>query len=199
MHEIAASYFWLFSSDPLGPCVAHLENAFAVAAFLANDVMMTNGISGSLYIEYAMGTTDQQVPQISLAGVIFVTVLLGVDLLCLLALALYGAWIPRWTGTLESFAMLRIAASLSDKIPLLATQHVDRIKALDETPNWIGNNSDARVGKLFLGGEPPLRKMKRMTQRKVTRQGLLYDKLARQANSWVYSSDGCRLSLWVFR
>ncbi|KAJ5421522.1 hypothetical protein N7491_009967 [Penicillium cf. griseofulvum] len=90
--------------------------------------------------------TDQQVPHISLAGIIFVSVLLVVDLLCLLALALYSASIPRWTGTLDSFAMLRIGASISDKTPLLATQHVDRIKALDATPGWIGNNSDGKVG-----------------------------------------------------
>jgi hypothetical protein len=62
MHEIVASYFWLFSGDPFGPSVARLENAFSVAALLANDVMVTNDISGSLCIEYAMGTTDQQVP-----------------------------------------------------------------------------------------------------------------------------------------
>jgi hypothetical protein len=190
MHKVVASYFWLFSGDPTGPSIARLENAFSVAAFLANDVMMTNGVSGSLSIKTAMGT-DQEVPEISLAGIIFVSVLLVVDSLCLLALALYSASIPRWTGTLDSFAMLRIGASISDKTPLLATQHVDRIKALDETPGWIGNNSDGDMGELCLGGERLLRETKRYLcydtkptrQPKVTRWGLLYDKLARWANS----------------
>lgn len=48
MHEIVALYFRLLSGDPLGSSAARLENAFSVAAFLANDMMMTNGISGSL-------------------------------------------------------------------------------------------------------------------------------------------------------
>ncbi|CAG8403128.1 unnamed protein product [Penicillium salamii] len=66
-----------------------------------------------------------------------------------------------WLQTLDSFAMLRIGASISEKVPLLATQHVDRIKVLDETPGWIGNSSEGKVGKLSLGGELSLRKTKR--------------------------------------
>ncbi|KAJ5494553.1 hypothetical protein N7463_010640 [Penicillium fimorum] len=186
LHKTVASYFWLFSGDPLGPSIPRLENAFSVAAFLANDVMMTKDRDGSLYIDYAMGT-DQQVPQISRAGIIFVSVLLGVDLLCLLALALYSAWIPRWTGTLDSFAMLRIGASISDKTPLLATQHVEGIKILDETPGWIGNNSDGKVGELCLGGERPLRKGERYVGYDTNDMVLTrYDKFVRWVLSYSY-------------
>jgi hypothetical protein len=157
-------YFWLFS----GPDAAdpeRVENAFASAAFLANDLLMTGDLYrgyGSIYTSYDMGA-DQQIPHISRAGIIVVSALLGLDLACLLALALYSAWIPRWTGTLDSFAMLRIGASMSEKLPLLATYHPERIRALDETPGWIGNGSasdDGEVGTLCLGGRRPLRRTK---------------------------------------
>jgi hypothetical protein len=160
MHALVAAYFSIFSGDPYSLPPALLENGFASAAFLTNDLFMTTSVhSPTISISYDMGT-DQQIPHISRAGVIFVSVLLGLDLACLLALALYSAWIPRWTGTLDSFAMLRIGASISDRTPLLATRHAELIKTLDETPGWIGNASDGEVGELCLGGERPLRETK---------------------------------------
>ena len=162
MHAIIAAYFWLFSGDSRGPFSAEqVQNAFASAAFLANDMLMTNNFySHSINIQYDMGV-DVQIPQISSLGIIFISVLLGLDLACLLALALYSAWIPRWTGTLDSFAMLRIGTSISEKIPPLAARHVGRIKTLDETPGWIGNASGGEIGELCLGGERPLGKTQR--------------------------------------
>jgi hypothetical protein len=161
MHAIVAAYFWLFSGASTAPSPEVVQNAFAAAAFLANDMFMTsNFYSQSIDISYDMGA-DQQIPHISRVGIILVSVLLGLDLACLLALALYSAWIPRWTGTLDSFAMLRIGASISDRTPLLATRHVERIKVLDETPGWIGNASNGEIGELCLGGERPLKKTKR--------------------------------------
>jgi hypothetical protein len=73
-------------------------------------------------------------------------------------MAIYSAWIPRWTSTLDSFAMLRIGASISEKVPLLATNHAERIKALDEIPDWIGNEAEGKIGRLCLGGRRPLNK-----------------------------------------
>ncbi|GIK06324.1 hypothetical protein Aspvir_001971 [Aspergillus viridinutans] len=162
MHAIVAGYFFLFSGDPTyGPTSERVQNAFASAAFLANDMFMTNNYhEQSIGISYDMGA-DVQIPHISRAGIIFVSVLLGLDLACLLALSLYSAWIPRWTGTLDSFAMLRIGASISEKVPLLAARDVGRIKILDETPGWMGNASDGEIGQLCLGGEPPLVKTRR--------------------------------------
>ncbi|RLL93255.1 hypothetical protein CFD26_101534 [Aspergillus turcosus] len=162
MHAIVAGYFFLFSGDPTyGPTSERVQNAFASAAFLANDMFMTNNYHQQrIGISYDMGA-DVQIPHISRAGIIFVSVLLGLDLACLLALSLYSAWIPRWTGTLDSFAMLRIGASISGKVPLLATTHVERIKTLDETPGWMGNSSDGEIGELCLGGERPLKKTRR--------------------------------------
>jgi hypothetical protein len=121
-------------------------------------MFMTNNYhEQSIDVSYDMGA-DVQIPHISRAGIIFVSVLLGLDLACLLVLSLYSAWIPRWTGTLDSFAMLRIGASISERVPLLAAQDVGRIKILDETPGWMGNASDGEIGELCLGGQRPLEK-----------------------------------------
>ncbi|GFF23532.1 hypothetical protein IFM61606_08860 [Aspergillus udagawae] len=138
-----------------------VQNAFASAAFLANDMFMTNNHhEQSIDVSYDMGA-DVQIPHISRAGIIFVSVLLGLDLACLLVLSLYSAWIPRWTGTLDSFAMLRIGASISERVPLPAAQDVGRIKILDETPGRMGNASDGEIGELCLGGQRPLEKTRR--------------------------------------
>ncbi|GFF54895.1 hypothetical protein IFM58399_09940 [Aspergillus lentulus] len=142
MHAIVAGYFFLFSGDPAyGPTAERVQNAFASASFLANDMFMTNN-----YHEQSIGISYD----------------MGADVLaCLLALSLYSAWIPRGTGTLDSFAMLRIGTSMSEKVPLLAARDVDRIKVLEETPGWMGNASDGEIGELCLGGEWPLEKTRR--------------------------------------
>lgn len=162
LQALVAGYFFLFSGNTFsGPSAERVENAFASAAFLANDVSMTNSVyDQSIGVSYDMGA-DQQVPHISRPGIIFVSVLLGLYLLCLFALALYSACIRRWTDTLDSFAMLRIGASIADRVPLLAARHVGRIRALDETPGWIGNAAEGAVGELSLAGERPLGKTKR--------------------------------------
>ncbi|KAJ5610595.1 hypothetical protein N7510_007314 [Penicillium lagena] len=161
MQSIVATYFFVFSGDyPWAPPANVMENAFAASAFLANDAMMaTANQYPSLDVSYSLGV-DMQIPSISREGIIFVSVLLGLDLLCLLAIAIYSAWIPRWTTTLDSFAMLRIGASISAKVPLLATNHAERIKTLDETPGWIGNEAEGKIGQLCLGGQRPLKKTK---------------------------------------
>ena len=179
LHGIAADYFFLFSGHPtVGPTRERVQNAFASAAFLATDVFAPNSqVSNTISISYDMGA-DIQIPQISRAGIIFVSVLLGLDLACLLALSLYSAWIPRWTDTLDSFAMMRIGASISERVPLLAARHVERIKTLDETPGWMGNASDGEIGELCLGAEQPLRKTKRYasydTKKPFTRKGYAF-------------------------
>jgi hypothetical protein len=163
IQSLIATYFFLFTGKyPYGTMDvtdALLENAFASSAFLANDaMMMAPGLSPSRSINYVLGV-DIQIPSISQAGMIFVSILLGLDILCLFAIAIYSAWVPRWTVSLDSFAMMRIGASISEKVPLLATNHAERIKTLDETPGWIGNQAEGldQKGQLCLGGVRPLK------------------------------------------
>jgi hypothetical protein len=59
-------------------------------------------------------------PTFSSGGVVTVSILLGLYLLILLGLGYYSTRSPRWTEQLDSFAMMRIGASVADDIPLLA-------------------------------------------------------------------------------
>ncbi|PHH90079.1 hypothetical protein CDD83_4587 [Cordyceps sp. RAO-2017] len=159
-----------------------IPNAFTAAAFLANDAWMMQPVHTTLdqsaFVAFDLGT-DTQVPVMSLAGMVVVSLLLALDLACLLGLALYSAWTPRWTILLDSFAMMRIGASIADRMPLLTAPEADRIAILDETPGWIGDagcadadaahaiesgeqadekaGEDGRVRELGLGAEMPLR------------------------------------------
>lgn len=57
---------------------------------------------------------DVVMPSISLAGIIVVSVFLGIHLLGLLLLALYAAFSPTWTDHLDAFAMMRLGATISE-------------------------------------------------------------------------------------
>ncbi|OBT85072.1 hypothetical protein VE02_07336 [Pseudogymnoascus sp. 03VT05] len=154
LHALVASYFYLVT-DNVRP--KRVPNAFSSADFLATDVFMTNNIhSQNISVQYAMGA-DISIPHISRAGIIFVSALLAIDLACLLGLALYSASIPRWTGTLDSLAMMRIGASIADTTPLKAARHVKRVKALDGRPGWVVDGAGGEVGELCLGGGRALR------------------------------------------
>jgi hypothetical protein len=138
-----------------------LRNAYTAAAFLANQAWMQemDGMNPkSLYITYDLGG-DTSVPVISHKGVILISVLLLLYLLSLLSMATYATVFPRWTSQLDSFAMMRIGAAVPDKFPLLIAPRVSSIKALDETPGWLGDEVDDTedIGRLGLGASGKLR------------------------------------------
>ena len=100
----------------------------------------------------------------SLQAMIAISVLLGIDLLALLAMAVYTCWYPRWTYSLDSFAMMRLGASSADRIPLLVGQNVSKTRVLDELPGWIGdetNPDEEEVGRSALGAKGKLRNRRR--------------------------------------
>lgn len=141
-----------------------VTNAFQSAAFLANHAWMLNDLySGrSLSVSFDMGV-DTQAPAISRAGLILISVLLGLYLVILLLLAVYATWSPRWTAQLDSFAMMRIGGVIADKVPLLVGRGIDQIKVLDEIPGWIGDQAgdNERMGVLGLGAQDKLKGGKR--------------------------------------
>lgn len=113
-----------------------VKNAIDTAAFLATKVWMQNSVSPtekSLQVNFDLGT-DTQIPVISRGGIIFVSILLGLYILMLIPLAVYAAWTPRWTAQLDSFAMMRIGAAISDNLPLTVGQNKNTIRSLDEVP-----------------------------------------------------------------
>jgi hypothetical protein len=73
-------------------------------------------------------------PVISWTGIWLISALLGAFLASLLGLAIYSAVGSRWTDQLDAFAMLRISASISDKVHSRATPGAGRVSVLDELP-----------------------------------------------------------------
>lgn len=93
----------------------NFPNIFTTAAFLSNKQCVES--LQPVYTIYQDPGSEMEIPDISLAGLIVVSILLGSYLLLLLALSLYGSWTPRWTYRLDSFAMLRFGAALGEGIP----------------------------------------------------------------------------------
>lgn len=145
---------------------ADLENAFTIAAYLANMAWISGGsyLGNSLTVNYDIGV-DTQKPAISLAGLIILSVLVGLDLVGLLATAIYASWHPRWTDSLDAFSMLRLGSSISERVPLKIALRNDHACVLDEIPGWVGvddglEESDPRRGHvecIALGGSGRLR------------------------------------------
>lgn len=156
------SWLELFQSDE-----ELMSNVFTAAAFLANQAWMQNNVESmlmSLMVNFDMGL-DTQIPVISRAGLILISILLTIDFLVLLSLAIYATITPRWTSTMDSFTMIRMGAAVADKVPLLVGRQTDKIDVLDAIPGCVGDQSDESdlIGKLGLGAPRPLdsRKNKR--------------------------------------
>lgn len=174
---LGAQYLWMFlyndnddnNSVEYDPSEDHdgvrIANAFTSAAFIANGVWMVDNPdipSGTLKVSYDMGT-DTQRPSISLAGIIVVSVLLGLDLLCLVVLAVYSTRVPRWTEQLDSLAMMRLGAAMADQLPLRVAKKSERIEILDRVPGGIGDatGGEGTVGDLGIGAKTPLRRRRK--------------------------------------
>ncbi|OQE16401.1 hypothetical protein PENSTE_c024G00002 [Penicillium steckii] len=179
--KLGADYIWLFAGeaksfnyvdyDRHSPSPRQIENAFTAAAFLAVDVWMEQSKLWSPYstsgsLNWDMGV-DQQIPNISHAGKVLISLLLGTYIFCILGLSLYITWTPRWTNQLDSFAMMRIGSSQLGQFPLRLAHNPDNVKALDKLPGWIGSTQGGKIDKteymysLDLGGEESLQGRRR--------------------------------------
>ena len=153
-------YLQLFQGDP-----ERVQNAFTAAAFLANEAWLVNLPSGagetpgecSILLHYDPGA-DSQKPSITITGIVVFSVLLGIFLSCLFAMALYSFLSPRWTSQLDSFAMMRIGATIADEVPLKVVSHTTKVEVLDRTPGFIGDATEdpVDVGGIGLGCSGPL-------------------------------------------
>ncbi|KAK5683196.1 hypothetical protein LTS10_004727 [Elasticomyces elasticus] len=134
---------------------SRITNAFTAAAFLTNEAwLLSTSPSHTWMVQYDMGA-DTTVPVLSTTGLLAVSVLLGLFLTALLTLAAYSALTPRWTDQLDSFAMLRLGASLAEDIQLKIAHTAEDVSALDKLPGWIGDKTDGEssVGELGLGAQ----------------------------------------------
>lgn len=139
-----------------------LTNALNAAAFLANK-RFVEALDPSYDIYQDLGS-EMMVPQSSVAGVAVVSAFLGLYILILLALSLYGSRYPRWTSRLDSFAMFRFGAAYGKGVfPMLVTRKTRDVKELDEVPGVVrdvGSVADDAIipiGRVGLGEGKPLR------------------------------------------
>lgn len=131
-----------------------ITNAFSAAAFLANEaLLLSEPYFHSWDVKYDSGA-DTLVRVIPTAGIVLTSILLGLYLFALVALALYSAWGPHWTAQLDSFAMMQIGATVADKIQFrVADEDARYVKCLDRIPGAIGDatRDETDVGQLGLG------------------------------------------------
>lgn len=138
-----------------------IEYAFTVAAYLANRAWLEDSKQvDPLIISYDLGQ-DSQRPSISTKGVIILSTLLGVFLILLWVATIYAIMLPRWTEKLDSFTMMRLGASIHEKVPLRLAGNYENIPVLDETPGWIGDSTGhEKFGHIALGGPAELKAKK---------------------------------------
>jgi hypothetical protein len=133
-----------------------LTNGFTAAAFFANQNWLLNQAQSAgdspLTVYYDEGM-EIQAPEISMAGIIAMSVLLGLYLAMLLALAVYAAWTPRWTRTLDSFVMMRVGAAYGQYFPLNVGTGIQDVEDAHRLPGTVGAVIDGEesVRRLELG------------------------------------------------
>lgn len=57
-----------------------------------------------------------QAPVVSRAGLVIISILLGLHVLSLAFFAIWASWFPKWTSSLDSFAMMRIGGVVADEL-----------------------------------------------------------------------------------
>ncbi|KAI7369172.1 hypothetical protein KC354_g2121 [Hortaea werneckii] len=124
-----------------------MTNAFLSAAYLALEAWMDTPYNkrGSS-IMFDLGA-DTDIPVISKAGMVLISGLLGLDLACLLGLAIYSSLTRTWTDQFDAFAMMRLGAAMHENVPLHVSYSHSRVKALDTTsgfPPSASSNSPSR-------------------------------------------------------
>lgn len=144
-----------------------IEKAFGAAVYLANEAWLLSATLPSLSVSYDLGT-DTLVPAISLPGIVIISILLGIYLFMLVALAVYSYLQPSWTSQLDSFAMMRLGATLAGHEPLLVGK-ASEVEILDDTPGWIGDTQESleQAGQLGLGAMGPIHRDRRFAPSKV--------------------------------
>lgn len=137
-----------------------LTNAFTAASFVANQNWLMNEAQTHTLTIYRDTGSGVQAPVISTAGIIGISVLLGLFLLTLLALSVYAAWTPRWTRSLDAFAMIRIGAAYHEHFPLKVTSNAGDIPQLRQLSGKIGTKpvqGEDNAKSLQMGGGASVR------------------------------------------
>lgn len=139
-----------------------MRAAFRMAAFMANEITLLRSIPGTLdpgYRIYIDMGIDVAAPVMPLAGIVVGSILLGLFLLLLIALALFAASTPHWTDRLDAYATLKMGAAMALSTEGLAKVGIGAENALDRAPGFVGDAMpESEVGRLAVGAEGPLRR-----------------------------------------
>ncbi|KAE8327171.1 hypothetical protein BDV39DRAFT_205304 [Aspergillus sergii] len=154
-HQQVAQYLQFYDTD-----TENLKRAFDAAAFFANKAWFESLGTGCRldFSVYSDPGLDTEVPVMSMASLIVITILLSLHLLILICLTIWATTTERWTGSLDSWAMMRIGGAIADRVPLKIAENTDKMEFLDEIPGWIGDKNDANelVGIIGLGAQGAL-------------------------------------------
>ncbi|OAA41250.1 hypothetical protein ISF_09782 [Cordyceps fumosorosea ARSEF 2679] len=117
--------------------------AMDAAAFIVHNAWMTASVR-EMKIKRLTGPKIQA-PDLSATNKIILSVLLDVFLLSLLGVD-FSALTPCWRERLDSFATLRIGATIPESFPLMVSYRPDHINVLDKTPGWVSHAASHEEG-----------------------------------------------------
>lgn len=119
----------------------------SMAMYFAHEGLLTSTASGTMSLGdsrriYYSGGALLTKPKWSLAAIVTVSVLISIQILSLCALMAYTFFHPRWTDTLDAFAMVRVGAQLqrSGRVDLPGIRDTDGLdlRPLKDVDGLIG-------------------------------------------------------------
>jgi hypothetical protein len=127
-------------------------SALSMAMYFANEGLLTTTASkgsSSRRIFYSAGAVLTK-PKWSLAAIVTVSILIGIQFFGLCALMAYTYFSPRWTDTLDAFAMVRVGAQLqrSGRVDLPGIRDTDSedLKSLKDVDGLVGVAAEGSSG-----------------------------------------------------
>ncbi|KAJ5957640.1 hypothetical protein N7501_011919 [Penicillium viridicatum] len=131
------------------------------AAFLANQAILQATAGSSVLYIHRRNHLEYLRPDISTGTIIGLSVLIGVFLFLLLSLCVMTLTQVAWAGSLDSHAIVKMSAALSESLPPSEDWEKDSRKTeelLDLLPGYIGDaEPEAPVGRLAVGAEGGLK------------------------------------------
>ncbi|KAL9621641.1 MAG: hypothetical protein Q9160_003893 [Pyrenula sp. 1 TL-2023] len=88
---------------------------------------------------------EMRKPSVTNTSIILISVILALHLIGLWLLAIFAMVVPTWTRSLDSWALIRMGAAISEEVhadlPLLGNIRADEAKILDHMEGWVGESS----------------------------------------------------------
>ena len=87
-------------------------------------------------------------------AMVVISILIALQLIVLLSLAIYASSRPTWTESLDSFAILRLGATMAAELPSISALEAKHMAVLDEQKGWIGYQKSKEILKTLTIGGP---------------------------------------------